>query len=230
MAPLTDAYQAEVARIALDVARRFGFALGGGQALVAHGIVRRGTEDIDLFTDNELDAAVPAAAREVRAALDAAGLTVRDVDSPADLSDLFEGFDLGMVEFEVERGDKIVRLTLARLNREHSPVIMDIGPVMHVDDVVGSKVCAAVGRGEVRDWVDVAAALDRYPLSRLIALARTLDPGLGDDDFTDAGRRLDNLSGQRFRLYGVTAEQLADVRARLACWPRPDGRPDGAAG
>jgi Nucleotidyl transferase AbiEii toxin, Type IV TA system len=46
-----DDFQAEVARIALAVAGPHGFALAGGGALVAHGIVSRATEDIDLFTN-----------------------------------------------------------------------------------------------------------------------------------------------------------------------------------
>lgn len=36
-----DPFQAEVARLALDVARRHGFALAGGHALIAHGVVSR---------------------------------------------------------------------------------------------------------------------------------------------------------------------------------------------
>ena len=46
-----DPFQAEVARLALAVARDHGFALAGGHALIAHGLVSRPTEDIDPFTD-----------------------------------------------------------------------------------------------------------------------------------------------------------------------------------
>jgi hypothetical protein len=67
-----DPFQAEVAQIALRVSSVHGFALGGGQALVAHGIVDRPTEDVDLFTD--IDGGVSAAADTVRAALEDAGL------------------------------------------------------------------------------------------------------------------------------------------------------------
>ncbi len=54
--------------------------------------------------------------------------------------------------------------------------MMDIGPVLDLDDVVGSKVCALAGRGEVRDFIDTAAALRRYSLATLIDLAKHLDP------------------------------------------------------
>ena len=46
-----DRLQADVARIALDVAGAHGFALAGGNALVAHGIVQRPTKDVDLFSN-----------------------------------------------------------------------------------------------------------------------------------------------------------------------------------
>ena len=39
--------------MALAAARRYGFALGGGNALLAHGVISRPTQDVDLFTDQE---------------------------------------------------------------------------------------------------------------------------------------------------------------------------------
>jgi hypothetical protein len=51
---VTDSHAAEfqrrVATIALAARREQGFALAGEQALIAHGIVNRATEDIDSFT------------------------------------------------------------------------------------------------------------------------------------------------------------------------------------
>jgi hypothetical protein len=43
----------QVASIALAAAARFGFALGGGNALLAHGLTTRPTQDVDLFTDQD---------------------------------------------------------------------------------------------------------------------------------------------------------------------------------
>jgi hypothetical protein len=45
-----DLFPAEVARIALIAAADHGFALAGGNALVAHGLVDRPTQDVDLFS------------------------------------------------------------------------------------------------------------------------------------------------------------------------------------
>lgn len=45
-----DPFQQRVARIGLEVAAQFGFALPGGNAVQAHGLNQRPTEDVDLFT------------------------------------------------------------------------------------------------------------------------------------------------------------------------------------
>lgn len=61
----------QVAAIALGAAARHGFALGGGNALLAHGVITRATQDVDLFTDQEHG--VEAAAGAVESALRKAG-------------------------------------------------------------------------------------------------------------------------------------------------------------
>jgi uncharacterized protein YjiS (DUF1127 family) len=65
--------------------------------------------------------------------------------------------------------------------------------------------------------VDTAAALERYRPAQLIGLARRLDPGLTD---RDAGRRLDELSDRRFTAYGLSPQEIAELRERFATWPR----------
>ena len=49
----------QLATIALGAAARYGFALAGGNALIAHGVVSRFTADVDLFTDEEASVAGP---------------------------------------------------------------------------------------------------------------------------------------------------------------------------
>lgn len=210
---MTDFYR-DVARVALTVAEKHGFVLGGGVAWLVNGLVDRPTEDVDLFTDTE--GGVAAAAGEVSSALTAAGYRV--VREQGD--ELFEGMDDDLQEFVVAGTDRALRLTLCRLDRHRAPVVMDLGPVMHLDDLVATKVAALVNRREVRDYIDVAAALERYPLPRVLELAHAADPALDPDDIADAGRYLDRLDDARFALYGLDAEGIAELRARLAGWPR----------
>jgi hypothetical protein len=206
-----DAFYRDVARIALTVARTHGFVLGGGVAWVVNGLVQRPTEDIDLFTDT--DGGVAAAAGKVSDVLTAAGYAVEREEA----DELFDGMAADIQEFTVADGARALRLTLCRLDRHRAPVVMDVGPVMHLDDLVATKVAALVNRREVRDYIDVAAALSRYPLERVLELAHAADPALDPDDVADAGRYLDRLDDTRFAVYGVDAAQ---VRERLTEWPR----------
>jgi hypothetical protein len=210
---VTDFFR-DVARIALTVGEKHGFVLGGGVAWLVNGLVDRPTEDVDLFTDTA--GGVAAAAGEVASALTAAGYRV--VREQGD--ELFAGMDDDLREFVVAGTDRALRLTLCRLDRHRAPVVMDLGPVMHLDDLVATKVAALVNRREVRDYIDVAAALERYPLPRVLELAHAADPALDPEDIADAGRYLDRLDDARFALYGLGPAEITDLRARLAQWPR----------
>ena len=209
-----DAFYRDVARIALAVADKHGFVLGGGVAWLVNGLVQRPTEDVDLFTDTA--GGVTAAAGEVSAALTSAGYRV--VREEGD--ELFAGMADDIQEFLVAAPDRALRLTLCRLDRHRAPVVMDLGPVMHLDDLVATKVAALVNRREVRDYIDVAAALEIYPLPHILDLARRADPAIDPEDVADAGRYLDRLDDARFALYGLDAPQIAELRDRLAPWPR----------
>jgi predicted nucleotidyltransferase component of viral defense system len=210
----------EVAAIVLDVAARYGFVLGGGNALILHGIVERPTNDVDVMTN--LDDGVKAATGAVEDALRAAGFTVERQNKEAGgLSEVFYGFDMGLVEWIVTSpsGERTV-LQISRFDRNRSPVIMDVGPVLNLEDALALKVSAMATRAEERDFVDVAAALDRYSADELIGLAQQLDPGLEHEDFADAGRQLDQLPDQLFARYGLGPEDVARLRERFVSWPR----------
>ena len=219
-------FHRRVAAIALGVAADFGFALGGGNALIAHGIIDRLTEDVDLFTNDE--AGVVAAADGVEAALRDAGLRPERQDKTAGLADIFPGMGDGLAEWIVAApsGERMM-LQMAYFDRCRSPVIMDIGAILDLEDVLGGKICALASRAYERDYADTAAALDHYSVDQLIGLARRLDPGLTDMDFADAGRRLDSLSDKRFIAYGLSPQDVAELRQRFAAWPRvaPQRRP-----
>ncbi|MEV0158300.1 nucleotidyl transferase AbiEii/AbiGii toxin family protein [Micromonospora sp. NPDC050686] len=208
----------EVARVALSAAGPHRFVLGGGVAWAAHGLVTRPTEDVDLFAD--VEGAAAAAATEVRAALERDGFTVVGADPDSELGELFPGFDQDVRDFVVSRDGRQIRLSLARLDRYRSPVVMDLGPVMDVRDLVANKTAALVNRREVRDYIDVAAALDHYRVAELLELARQVDPALDPEDVRAAGRYLDRVPDRRFARYGLDAARVARLRERLAGWPR----------
>jgi nucleotidyltransferase AbiEii toxin of type IV toxin-antitoxin system len=184
---------------------------------VAHGLLSRPTDDVDLFTN--ADGGVRAATKLLQDAFRAAGYDIALVDDPTDLADLFEGFDDTFVEFDIQRDDRLVRMSIAQLDRRHAPVTLDVGPVMHLDDLMGSKMCALATRAQVRDYVDVAAALDRYTRTRLLELALARDPSLTDEDFA-AASRLDSIPDAVFSRYDLTTPDVARLRERFGDWPR----------
>jgi Nucleotidyl transferase AbiEii toxin, Type IV TA system len=216
--PVDDFHRA-VAATALRAAARYGFALGGGNALIAYGLIDRPTQDVDLFTDREHG--VRAAAGAVETALRGAGYTVEREDSTSDLADVFDGMGDGLAEWLVTGPDGAqMMLQMACFGRDRRPVTMDLGPVLDLEDVVGWKVVALASRVEPRDYVDTAAALAQFTIEQLISFARRLDPGLENRDFADAGRQLDRMPDRVFARYGLGPEDVARLRERFTAWPR----------
>lgn len=76
----------------------------------------------------------------------------------------------GLAEWMVTGpGGRQVLLQISYFDRSREPVIMDVGPVLDLDDVVAGKVVALASRAAERDYVDTAAAMDRgYSVSKLI--------------------------------------------------------------
>ncbi|HEY2280471.1 MAG TPA: nucleotidyl transferase AbiEii/AbiGii toxin family protein [Streptosporangiaceae bacterium] len=211
--------QREVATIALRVAARYGFALAGGNALIAHGVIDRPTEDVDLFSDQETG--VVAAAKAVEAALRVAGFSAERLAGTDDLGDIFEGMGEGLTEWLITSpAGQQTMLQLAYFDRARGPVTMDVGPVLDIEDLAGWKTVALASRVEPRDYVDTAAVLRHYTAAELIALAQRLDPGLTERDFADAGRQLDRMPDGLFARYGLTPADAAELRDRFRTWPR----------
>jgi Nucleotidyl transferase AbiEii toxin, Type IV TA system len=209
----------DVAAIALSASASHGFALAGGNALIAHGLISRLTQDIDLFSD--VESAVAAAADGVVNALRDAGYTVQPRDNADQLADVFEGMEEGLAEWIVvaPSGDHVL-LQMAYFERIREPVRMDVGPVLDLEDVIGGKVCALASRAEPRDYADVAAALERYTIDQLIGFARRMDLGLTNRDFADAGDRLDRWGDRVFGSVGLDPEDVARLRKQFEAWPR----------
>jgi Nucleotidyl transferase AbiEii toxin, Type IV TA system len=217
--PVSDLHL-EVAAVALRAAARHGFALAGGNALMAHGVIDRPTEDVDLFTDREHG--VAAAADAVQAALHEAGYRAERQDKTAGLAEVFEGMGEGLAEWIIATPDgREMMLQMAYFDRGHQPVLMEFGPVLDLEDVLGGKVAALASRADERDYIDVAAALARgYSVAQLTGLAVALDPGLTAEDFAYAAQRLDRLGDDRFARYGLTPEDVNRLRERFGAWPR----------
>ncbi|MEV6969130.1 nucleotidyl transferase AbiEii/AbiGii toxin family protein [Hamadaea sp. NPDC051192] len=210
---MTPAEQEAIERIALATAAPWGFALGGGRALLAHGVTRRPSEGVDLFTVD--DTAVRPAAEAVMDALADAGFSVWEV---GDESDLFDDLADILIELAVIGDDGAsTPVSLGVQPRSLPPVDLGAGPVTPVEDLAAIKVAAMVNRAEIRDFIDVASFLRRFDRDRLLDLVNTVDPALTAEDYAACVRQLDGCRDEQIRRYGADP---AGVRAAFADWPR----------
>jgi hypothetical protein len=204
-----DTFQQGLARIGLDAAERYGFALAGGHAVQAAGFLQRPSEDIDLFTVWERRSEFETAAGAIVEAYRAAGLSVvaerrHDTFTRLTVSDSVQ-------TAKVELGVDI---------RANDPVRMAIGPVLHPDDAVANKMRALYDRALARDFIDIDAVMQsgRYDRPALLQLVERSDITFDRSVFADALAQAQLLDDDDFAQYGLVREGLDDLRLRFAVW------------
>lgn len=222
----------QVAEIILSAASGYLVALGGGNALLAHEVTDRPTQDIDVFFGriDELADAAPA----IEAALAAAGYGVTPIDKAEGLTEIWEEAGEGLAEWEVTTpdGEHVVQVQAGHFEVLARPVrVKGIGPVLALDDIAGHKACAMAARAASRDFVDIAALQEyrkKYRWAKLAELARERDPGLELADFADAVRRLDRMADDRFAALLPQGRDATWLRQHFKDWPRqaPDRTAD----
>jgi hypothetical protein len=228
-----------IAAVALGASARDGFALGGGSALVFHGVTRGGLGNkvIDLVTDRDNGRDVPGA---VETALRRAGYRPERLDQTAELQGALPRKEGTLAQFRVPTAGghdhpprpglgaytcgkciQRVYLELGRGPRSRDPVVTDAGPVLDVEDAAGQQVRDLVGRGRVRDFAVTADLLERWSPAQLIGFARRLDPGLAGRDLSRVAARLATLPEVAFTGLGLLRPQdVPRLRERFADWSR----------
>jgi predicted nucleotidyltransferase component of viral defense system len=146
--------QEQVGRIVAALPEADGFALAGGAALVVARVVDRATRDLDFFgpSADDVDRLVPV----VESALVAAELTVRR-----------ERCSHGFARLTVVGGDDVTELDLAADARIRPVGSGPLGPMLSLEELGADKLLALFDRAQPRDFVDVAALVDRFGLERL---------------------------------------------------------------
>lgn len=206
-----DDYHERLARVGLAATDGYGFALAGGYAVQAAGLVERPSVDVDLFTAWDRRGDFDTAVTRVVDSYRADGL---DVDVEVRL----ETFARLIVTDRA--GGRESKVELGADWRAHPPVRLAIGPVLHPDDAVANKMSALYGRAECRDFVDIDGALTsgRYDRQRLLTLAETADAGFDRQMFAAAIGSISRIDPAVFASYGVTGEHLQALKARFADW------------
>jgi len=198
----------KAARIALSTTKDQGFALAGGHALTMHGIGSRQSKDIDLFTDRQTD--FGQAVANLQAAYAEQGY---QVEVPRQYPEY--------ARLEVTKDGRTTQLDLGRDYRSRPAVETDVGPVLSVEDAVGSKVSAVYGRGEAKDHVDLQAAVQsgRYSRDELLALgdereASPMDRELFAEQLSAAAR----IPDAKYAEQGLGLEQTAALKQDMNGW------------
>jgi len=179
--------QERIATVVAEALAGSDFALAGGAALIAQGLVDRKTNDLDFFGSSE------------------EALAQRLPNVVSSLQQ--EGF-----EVEVRRSTRqFVRIVVRGLDSETE---LDLGldgrlfpleqgefsPVLASKELAVDKVLAVFGRAEARDFVDLNALEQFFKLEDLFVLAAEKDRGFDIGVFADMTRRAFSLDPSEFNL------------------------------
>jgi hypothetical protein len=204
-------YQRDVTRLALTALAGGGFALAGSGAIREHGIIDRPTQDIDLFTSVTSTEAFAASTTRLAAAMRERGFEVVERRSAPQFANFSVTSPTGQT----------VEVDLGVDWRAEEPVTLSVGPVLSLEDAVGSKVVAVYSRAEVRDYLDLDAIREsgRFTDGQLLDLAVARDPGFDVEMFAGQLEQINRLSGTlRVEEYGVGEQGLAHLKSRLSGW------------
>jgi predicted nucleotidyltransferase component of viral defense system len=193
----------------MEIGNAFPLVLTGGYAVQAHRIVDRFSRDIDMATDSALTMEAI-----VSAVID--GLTERNWQVEV------IGVDphgARMMVTDPGTGEQC-ELDILRESFSSPPETTPYGPVLALDDVIGTKVRALAGRGLPRDLIDIHAASRLRTMTELEALGRR---HAWDDEFSleDLKFRLDGADwydNQAFAEYGLTDHDISDLRRWAQSW------------
>ncbi|GHE82376.1 hypothetical protein GCM10018789_07570 [Streptomyces werraensis] len=192
----------------LVIGTPYPLVITGGYAVQAHGLVDRLSQDLDVATEN------PAPMADIVEHLHRAlaerrwRVTTISVD-PLSGRLLVADPDTGE-ECEVD---------ILKENLWAAPLDTEHGPVLALDDVIGTKVRALADRGAVRDLIDVHAASAHHTTRDLERLGERH----GRDEFRREDLR-DRLAGaewyddEEFASYGLTECQVAELRDWAQEW------------
>jgi hypothetical protein len=211
------------------------WALAGGYALQAHGLIQRPHANVDLATESAVP--MPLLAESLRAALTAAGrqgVTIEDTDPlsahlsvpdpPADPDKDADADADADADRETNTDtdtdtETVLRLALHKETFWSPPVATPYGPALAPGDAVGTKIRALYDRGLAVDLIDARAASARFTHPELEELARR--HARDDFDLPTLRTRLegtDHFPDSAFAAYGLVEGQLTDLRAWAQAW------------
>jgi hypothetical protein len=98
------------------------------------------------------------------------------------------------------------------------PLMLDIGPVLDLDDLIGTKVRALGDRGLARDAIDVHAARHLYTIPELENLAARRPEEFDLHELHDRLESLEWVSDAEFEAYRMDTTSIAELRHWAQQW------------
>lgn len=197
-------FQIEVAHTFFQLDASQGYVVAGGAALVASDLIRRPTQDLDLFTSAPA-VSVTTAKESFLKALSRRGWTVTVIhDSPT------------FCRLIVTDRDDEVLVDLAVDSPPHLPPTMTLlGPTLDPVELAGRKLLALFGRAEARDFADVYILAERFGEDALLIEASAADPGFDEQVLAQMMTTLDRFSDDEIP---ASAEIVPEIRLFFARW------------
>jgi len=192
----------------LDLGSPYPLVLTGGYAVQAHGLVERFSRDLDVATEN------PAPMDEIVATL-TTGLATRGWQTTHIQTDPLSG------RFLVTAPDTGEECEVDVLKEAFwaPPAQTPYGPVLSLDDVIGTKVRALADRGTVRDLIDVQAASRHRSTADLESLGRRrAHDEFSLEDLLDRLTGADWYEDEDYAAYGLTSRQIEELKAWALEW------------
>jgi hypothetical protein len=185
------------------------WALAGGYALQAHGLLQRPHANVDLATESAEP--MPLLAETLSAALISRGGYAAALQDTDPLS--------AHLSVRDRTGDTTLHLALHKETFWSPPVPTSYGPALCLQDAVGTKIRALYDRGLAVDLIDARAASARFTHPDLEELARR--HARDDFDLPTLQTRLtgtDHYADTAFTEYGLTEPDIAELRAWAQSW------------
>ncbi|AZK96198.1 MULTISPECIES: nucleotidyl transferase AbiEii/AbiGii toxin family protein [Streptomyces] len=204
---LTDLHRRLLADV-LAIGAPYPLVITGGYAVQAHGLVDRLSQDLDVATENP--APIDEIIRTVGDGLASRGWGVRHIESSPLSGRLIATDPATGEECEVD---------ILKEAFWAPPALTEYGPVLSLDDVIGTKVRALADRGAVRDLIDVHAATLHRSTADLENLGRRHARfAFSLHDLRDRLTGAEWWDDQDFAAYGLDPEQTADLRVWALAW------------
>ncbi|MBO0802181.1 MAG: nucleotidyl transferase AbiEii/AbiGii toxin family protein [Nocardiopsaceae bacterium] len=195
-------------RDVLEIGNALPFVITGGYAVQAHGLVDRLSQDIDVATDSFQP-------MEEIASILVNGLTERNWRVHVIG---IQPVSARLMVTDPDSGESC-EVDILREAFNQPPDRTPYGPVLGLDDVIGTKIRALANRGYPRDLIDIRAAARIRSTSELEFLGRTHTW----DEFSleDLAARLEGsmyIEDEDFAWYGLTEEEALELRCWAQTW------------